>query len=415
MNLIKKDLDENLWIIFFPDYIGGQSIGGGIVHFTRHGYAIFTPDNSPLPTTAVWDIEFSRTGKKFFATSKGLVIYDGNSWILYDSTNSPLKDVLNTIEIETDTILWIGTYRTGLYRFDGYSWQNWNYQNSPLYSLNIEFLKIDQNKKLWIGSRYGALQSYWNNNWETYSYGYFTPFTPYNFNNPTIYSGDFDRNGDLWILGLSNSTQSPRKRAIAKVKDSVWNIYDNSIVPFLGYPNYFGIAVDSNNIKWFADIFKGLIRFNDTSWTLMDSSNSPIRKAFSIVVDKFNNKIFPAELNQVDSSGNYLMGIVFYNEKGVVLSQKENNFTPSSFEVYQNYPNPFNSSTTISFSLPANSDVDLIIFNTIGEVIFKTRLDNLQAGKKYYQIQFDHLTSGIYFYSVRTKFGIQTRKMLLIK
>ena len=42
---------------------------------------------------------------------------------------------------------------------------------------------------------------------------------------------------------------------------------------------------------------------------------------------------------------------------------------PDSYVLNQNYPNPFNPSTTISYGLPLNSDVSLVIYNVKGQVV----------------------------------------------
>jgi hypothetical protein len=88
---------------------------------------------------------------------------------------------------------------------------------------------------------------------------------------------------------------------------------------------------------------------------------------------------------------------------------------PESFSLSQNYPNPFNPSTTISFSLPAASDVSLKVFNVLGQEV-KTLIDGpMNAGK--HSVQFDaaNLASGIYFYRINAGSFMDTRKMLLTK
>jgi pectin methylesterase-like acyl-CoA thioesterase len=94
---------------------------------------------------------------------------------------------------------------------------------------------------------------------------------------------------------------------------------------------------------------------------------------------------------------------------------------PTNFELSQNYPNPFNPSTKISYALPFESNVKLIIYNSIGEKV-KELVNSLQSGG-YYELTFDakSLSSGIYFYTIQaiSKEGNQnftsTKKMLLMK
>ncbi len=88
---------------------------------------------------------------------------------------------------------------------------------------------------------------------------------------------------------------------------------------------------------------------------------------------------------------------------------------PEEFEVSQNYPNPFNPTTTISFSLPNKSNVQVVVYNAIGEIITTLVNKNLNAGV--HKINFDagNLTSGIYFYKVTMGNNVLTHKMILLK
>ncbi|MCI0616724.1 T9SS type A sorting domain-containing protein, partial [bacterium] len=88
----------------------------------------------------------------------------------------------------------------------------------------------------------------------------------------------------------------------------------------------------------------------------------------------------------------------------------------TGFQLLQNYPNPFNAETTIAFHLPFPSRVNLEIFNLHGEKI-ETLLDrkNFTAGAHKINWQAEGLTSGIYFYHLRTNDFVETRKLILLK
>jgi len=85
-----------------------------------------------------------------------------------------------------------------------------------------------------------------------------------------------------------------------------------------------------------------------------------------------------------------------------------------------NYPNPFNPSTMISFSLPDNSNTTLSIFNAKGQLIKTIITEFLSAGT--YQFNWNgkdekdkNVSSGIYFFKVKTDTEVKTGKMLLLK
>ena len=88
---------------------------------------------------------------------------------------------------------------------------------------------------------------------------------------------------------------------------------------------------------------------------------------------------------------------------------------PLSFKVNQNYPNPFNPSTTIPFSLPSRSNVSIAIINLLGQMVDDIDLGSKSAGEFAIEYDASHLASGIYLYQIRTDFGAETRKMVLIK
>ncbi len=90
------------------------------------------------------------------------------------------------------------------------------------------------------------------------------------------------------------------------------------------------------------------------------------------------------------------------------------------FRLDNNYPNPFNPTTTIQFALPANSTVKLAIYNMLGQRV-RTLIDKqLSAGS--HAANWDgrndfgqKVSSGIYLYRIESGFGVQTKKMTLMK
>ncbi|WP_246075316.1 T9SS type A sorting domain-containing protein [Gracilimonas mengyeensis] len=90
--------------------------------------------------------------------------------------------------------------------------------------------------------------------------------------------------------------------------------------------------------------------------------------------------------------------------------------TPRTFSLEQNYPNPFNPTTNIAFTLPKAAEVNLTIFNILGQ-----KVATLVNAKKYasgnHKVQFDasSLSSGMYVYRLEAGSYISTKKMMLIK
>lgn len=95
--------------------------------------------------------------------------------------------------------------------------------------------------------------------------------------------------------------------------------------------------------------------------------------------------------------------------------EQTSNIIPEKFSLSQNYPNPFNPSTTIKFSIPENSFVSLKIYDINGKEISELVNKNLSQGE--YEANFDasRLSSGVYFYTLRTGKFTETKVMSLIK
>ena len=91
---------------------------------------------------------------------------------------------------------------------------------------------------------------------------------------------------------------------------------------------------------------------------------------------------------------------------------------PKLFKLAQNYPNPFNPKTTITYQIPVLSDVDLTIYDILGEKVVILLSTEQEAG--YYRLEWNGLnqsgqqvSSGIYFLHLQTKQFSQTIKMIL--
>jgi hypothetical protein len=113
---------------------------------------------------------------------------------------------------------------------------------------------------------------------------------------------------------------------------------------------------------------------------------------------------FQYRLKQIDNDGSF--------EYSDIVEVK---LIPSQFELSQNYPNPFNPSTTISFSLPQETQLKITIYNMLGELVDTLVDGTYQAG--YHKINFDasNLSSGAYIYRIESNKFTQIKKMMLLR
>ncbi len=114
---------------------------------------------------------------------------------------------------------------------------------------------------------------------------------------------------------------------------------------------------------------------------------------------------FEVRLKQLDSDGS-----VHYSK----ILKIENR--PNQFVVFNNYPNPFNPITQIVFNLPNDANVNITVFNLLGQEIAVLVNGNVKSGNNI-KVPFNAsgLTSGMYFYRVTANGKSITKSMTLMK
>jgi hypothetical protein len=88
---------------------------------------------------------------------------------------------------------------------------------------------------------------------------------------------------------------------------------------------------------------------------------------------------------------------------------------PKGAELSQNYPNPFNPSTQFTFSLYHREQVEVLVYNTLGQEVVKLVNEVKNSGT--YRVTFtnNRLASGIYSYELRTPSFQQVKSLMLLK
>ena len=104
------------------------------------------------------------------------------------------------------------------------------------------------------------------------------------------------------------------------------------------------------------------------------------------------------------------------------VSVEDEKATVKDFYLQQNYPNPFNPSTKINFGLKKAGNVEITVYNILGNKVATLLSGYKPAGN--HSVSFDAsnlpagrqgLSSGVYLYRIVTNEFVQTRKMILEK
>ncbi|HEY5123239.1 MAG TPA: T9SS type A sorting domain-containing protein [Ignavibacteria bacterium] len=102
---------------------------------------------------------------------------------------------------------------------------------------------------------------------------------------------------------------------------------------------------------------------------------------------------------------------------GVTFIKQITQIAPDNYLLYQNYPNPFNPSTKIKFDIIANKvgQTFMSVYDIQGREIQTLVNEVLQPGT--YEVTFDgsNLSSGVYFYQLRSSDYVNTKKLILLK
>lgn len=96
------------------------------------------------------------------------------------------------------------------------------------------------------------------------------------------------------------------------------------------------------------------------------------------------------------------------------------NLLPSDYQLYNNYPNPFNPSTTISFNIPREGNVSIVIYNSNGEVVTRLINKEFHAGTHStvwngYDDSGSRVASGRYIYKMSSGDFRSSQSMILLK
>ena len=134
------------------------------------------------------------------------------------------------------------------------------------------------------------------------------------------------------------------------------------------------------------------------------NSNSPKNYYFADNTISYGGYAY--RLKQLDKDGNYK-----YSKVAEINAMQ----IPNGYLLSQNFPIPFNPSTTISFTLPERTRVELSIYNEIGENVVE--LFNGEKAAGYHSIEWNasKFVSGIYFYELKTEKFTSVKKLILMK
>jgi len=155
------------------------------------------------------------------------------------------------------------------------------------------------------------------------------------------------------------------------------------------------------------------------------NTNLPAKdKGWKDTVLVFPNESVSVLIKFVDYTGIYLLHChnLEHETDGMMLNLRidsstdiQENNQPKDFILYQNYPNPFNPSTTIEFMLNESQNIELSIYDILGNKIETLLSGFLSSGLHKINYVNKINSSGIYFYNLKVGNKSVKKKMTLLK
>ena len=125
----------------------------------------------------------------------------------------------------------------------------------------------------------------------------------------------------------------------------------------------------------------------------------------TLIAQNQNNSVFGFNNKQSKNTEQPALQV-----KNTVINKVNDFNTPSMFVLEQNYPNPFNPYTKIQFSIPKETNINLSVYNMLGQLVTTIYNGKLDAGTHYTLFDGSQLTSGIYFYKLETDNFVSIKK-----
>lgn len=188
----------------------------------------------------VQSIAFDNLGNAWIGTFKqGLIKYNPNETIVYNSQNSIIADtsVIHDIAVDSKNNIWIAC--EGLIKYDGTDFELYHSENTPIPENYVKSIAIDSKDNIWFSSsraRQGGFVKYDNIDW--------TVFTPDNSDLPVnfVQSIAIDNNDDIW-LALNGGVNNPH---LVKISGDNWSNYTSADLGFTPY-SFGNIQFNSKN------------------------------------------------------------------------------------------------------------------------------------------------------------------------
>ncbi len=184
-------------------------------------------------------------GNIWFATDFGVSKFDGTVWINYANYNIPSFNTFTCIAVDNEDNKWFGTY-VGVERFDGTNWTHYNFGN--MLNDQVNTIAVDPEGNILVGTENYGPFIFDGNQMSEY-------IVPYGLIGARVNCIVVDKQGNSWFGS---------NLGVAKFDGKTWTKYNSA--NGLVYNDVNTIAIDSKNNKWFGTN-RGISKFDGITWT----------------------------------------------------------------------------------------------------------------------------------------------------
>lgn len=209
--------------------------GRGLTVFDGQGWEVYDASNTPLPSDYIGAVLAVPDGL-LIGTSQGLVYRQSDKWNVYSFQEIGLEPTMITaIAVSLDGRLAVGTAGNGISIYDGRQWTSYHTSNSGLLSNYVSSLVFDRMGNLWVGTQGSGLGCFDGKEWTAHSRG---PGGP---DGNFVRALALDRGGALWV-GTEDG-------GLSQFDGCQWTTYEPPTAVGSTMPVY-ALAVDENGVIW---------------------------------------------------------------------------------------------------------------------------------------------------------------------
>ncbi len=273
---------------------------GGLVKYIIPEFEkqVYKRSNSDIPGNFITSVCLDSNNILWIGTyDAGAASYNGSEWTIYNESNSILPEKVMSVQCDAQGNIWFATRHNGLIKFDGTDWEEYSEENFNFPTSVLNTLHIDTKGSIWAGSyEHGLIMMD--------SSGKTTEYNTLNssISSDVIYGISSDQDNNIWIA---------TEQGVSKFNGSEWTVYNttNSVIQ----SNQTScIYIEKGKIVWIGTQGYGIARYDGSNWMKFTKESHGLKDGFVTAICVDNDR----------------MKWIGSLSKGIIKTDFVNNFMP---------------------------------------------------------------------------------------